>query len=594
MKRICRAAALALTLCSLFTEHSASQASSDRSESVQNLIDQAVHDGKKRVVIPAGTYRIAPPAEGPHLRFENLSDFEIDASGATFVFTGLTRGGIEFRNCRNVTFRGAAIRYEVPPFTQGVVKAIAPDGASYDVQIDKGYPTDFDNPEHFPAQPTGYLFDPKTRWWKPGTYDLYGDRIERLGPDTFRLHWKRPAGPDRHPVSIGDPMGFRGSGRHNLTVMNSAAMHIEGVTILNAGSFAVFEGGGGGGNHYSVTVKRGPRPPGATADPLFSSTADAFHSANVRRGPVLENCYFESMPDDGVAIHGTYSLVLQAKDNALVINKNTFRPGDPLLLYDPHGQPVADARVVSVSPLNDFHNTKKSRRQTRSDNTVGPYFTLTLDRTIAADFDYLAANPAAIGAGYIVRHNTIRNHRARGMLLKSENGLVEDNVIDGSTMGGIVLTPEFWWNEADYSKNVIIRNNTVRHVAYAPHQLGAIVIAALDGDTPVPAYGNEHIVLENNRVEDVNGVNLLITSAQNVEVKNNHFANPQHFTAEAAGAGWGENGSDLMFITNAADVRLEGNVVSGLGQFNRALIKTTPSAKVQGSETGVSVRRGTD
>src|SRR6185369_8631408 len=109
-------------------------------ESIQLAIIEAYQTGQRRIVIPPGTYRLTPPGGGPHLEFHDMSDFEIDAGGVQLVFTAQTHGGIEFRNCRNVRFRDASIRYAVPPFTQGVIEAIASDGAWYNVRIEQGYP----------------------------------------------------------------------------------------------------------------------------------------------------------------------------------------------------------------------------------------------------------------------------------------------------------------------------------------------------------------------------------------------------------------------------------------------------------------------
>ncbi len=558
-------------------------------ESLEPGIIEAYRAREQRIVIPPGTYRIVPRGRGSHLEFHDMSDFEIDATGVQLVFTDQTRGGIEFRNCRNVRFHGASVRYQVPPFTQGVIEAIAPDGAWYDIRLDKGYPANFDDARYFPPHPIGYLFDPKTRLWKPGAYDLYGERLERLARDRFRVYWNRPAGPGVHPVAIGDLMAFRGTGQHNIAIANCARMALTGITIYNAGVFAVWEVEGDGDSRYTIAVKRGPRSPGALTDPLLSSTADAFHSVNVRKGPSLENCDFESMGDDGIAIHGTYSFVFVARGNALVINRNSFRPGDPLHLFDSDGRPAGEAVVRSTRALDDFQNTKKSRRVTLSDNTKGPYFEVTLDRPLQGDFDYLASNPAAIGSGYVLRNNTIRNHRARGMLLKAENGLVEGNTIDGSTMGGIVLTPEFWWNEACYSRNVTIRNNTIRRVAYAPEQTGAVVIAASIESKPVPGCGHQRILIEGNRFENLNGVNLFISSACDVIVRKNSFIHAQHGLVKG-GEVKGESTGSLIFVTEAQDVRFEGNSVSGLGPWNRGLIRTTPSARVDGADRGIAVQ----
>jgi hypothetical protein len=367
-------------------------------------------------------------------------------------------------------------------------------------------------------------------------------------------------------------------------------MQLTDLTIYNAGAFALWESQGDGDNRYTVAVKRGPRPSGASTDPLLSSTADAFHSVEMRIGPTLEHCEFESMGDDGIAIHGIYSFVFEARGHRLVVNHNSFRRGDPLRLLDPHGRPVSEAVVESVRPLDNFTTTRQSRRTTLSDNTVGPFFEITLDRPLAADFDYLASNPAANGSGYVLRGNRIRNHRARGMLLKADRGLIEDNTIDGSTMGGIVLTPEFWWNEASYSRNVTIHHNTIRHTAYAPDQLGGVVIAAIES-APLSGYGHQHIVLENNRFENINGVNLLITSATDVLVKDNVFIHAQYARTSVAGANWGEYAGALIFVTEADPIRLENNVAEDLGPFHQELIHTTPSGRIEGAATGIRIRK---
>jgi hypothetical protein len=559
----------------------------DHPEELQQAIIEAYRAGMHKIVIPRGTYRIEPKGEGPHLQFRDLSDFEIDARGVELVFTDQTRGGIEFRDCRKVRLRGAIIRFEVPPFTQGSVEEIAPDGMWYEVRLEKGYPANFDDPKYFPAHPIGYLFDAATRWWKPGTFDLNGEKIERLGPDRFRVYWSRPMGREVHPVAVGDLIAFRGLGDHNLRVLNSADMEITDVTIYNAGLFAVWEFDGEGHNRYAVSVKRGPRPAGASTDPLLSSTADAFHSTNVRQGPILEHCDFEGMADDGIAIHGTFSFVFGAREDKLIINNNSFRPGDPLRLFDQKGQPAGEALVKAIQPLTGFENDRKSQRVTRLDNTQGPYFEVTLDHALPAEFDDLVSNPAAEGSGYILRQNTIRNHRARGMLLKADNGLVEGNTIDGSTMGGIVLSPEFWWNEASYSHDVIIRNNTIRHVAYAPDQLGSVLIATTE-NAPVAGCGHRRILIEGNRFVELNGVNLLITSACDVTVRKNRFIQPQHQAAESAGRSWGEHPDALVFVTEARQVRFEGNTASGLGPFNKQLIEAAPSAiQLDGVKTGI-------
>jgi hypothetical protein len=540
--------------------------------SIQQSVLDAHRAKRGSIVIPAGTYRIVVnPSAGSHLSFHGLADFEIDARGVHFVFTDVTLGGITFVNCRNVHFHGATIRYEVPPFTQGTVESIAPDRTWFTLGVDAGYPTNFDDPKYFPVAPIGCLFDPETRRLKSGAYEISVRKVERLSGSLFRLY-------GNGLEAVGDLAAFRGSGRHNILVMNCGQMEIRDVTIYNSGMFGVCEIRGEGANHYSVEIKRDGPPSGAKTDPLYSTSADGLHSDSVRHGPVVENCSFECMPDDGIAIHGVSSMVLDAKADRLVINRNSFQAGDPLLLFDVEGVPADEAVVKAVTPAPDFQSTRQSRRTIKGNNTTGPYFEVVLDRSLAADFDYLCTNPAALGSGYILRNNTIRNHRARGMLLKAHNGLVEGNTIDGSSISGIVLGVELSWNnEACYSRNVVIRNNTVRNLPDNPQSYGAIVIQA-GKDRPVPGYGHRHIVLEDNRIENTNGVNLLITSAEDVTVRHNRFDNAQRVPSKPRGAAWGEDGGALIYITEAKDVRIEGNTNTGLGPANRSLVKTASTA----------------
>ena len=65
-------------------------------------------------------------------------------------------------------------------------------------------------------------------------------------------------------------------------------------------------------------------------------------------------------------------------------------------------------------------------------------------------FDHLVSSRNSIGRGFVVRNVTVRDHRARGMLLMSDDGLVEGCHVDGSTLGGIVCTPEVWDSNADF------------------------------------------------------------------------------------------------------------------------------------------------
>src|SRR3954449_7364660 len=128
--------------------------------SVEAGIVAAFRAGRKAIVVPAGVYRIAPGHERWHLEFADLTDFEIDARGATFVWQDRSKGGIHFHQCKNVRLLGATLQHEVVPFTQGTIVGLDPGGKSLDVKVDAGYPDGLDDLRFFPRRPVGYVFEP--------------------------------------------------------------------------------------------------------------------------------------------------------------------------------------------------------------------------------------------------------------------------------------------------------------------------------------------------------------------------------------------------------------------------------------------------
>jgi hypothetical protein len=532
-----------------------------KSETIRPAIAAAARAGRRQVVIPAGTYRI-PAFDGRWwLALTDLADLELDGRGATLVLEGAGNGFIELWRCRNVTLRGFTLLHDPVPFTQGRIEAFGADGRSIDLRIAAGFPAAFDDPRLFPKDPTGYVFDPATRQWKTGGWDLYSQRVERLGDGRFRLHYGNQVGPAVQPIAVGDLLAFRGKGLTDIHVADCAGCAIDGVAIRSGGGFCVHEDGGAGGNRYTYSVGYGPRPAGADEDPLIACNADAFHSSNARKGPQVEHCRFAGMCDDGIAIHGSYALVAEAAGSSVVVTeRGDWRVGDRLRFVDLAGGVVAEAVLKAVTAQRDYRPAGRSRYRPYEDLERRHFTTLELDHPVPAAFDWLVSDADAIGSGYVLRGNTIRNHRARGMLLKAEDGLVEGNTVDGSTIAGIVLSPEFWWNEACCSRNVAIRGNTISHTGYATHvgggqnQSGALTLCgeAKPGATP----GHRGITIAGNTFRECDGTNLLIDFAQGVEVTGNVFEKPMRVASRRGADHTGDLAAAIWVGRLARDVRI--------------------------------------
>lgn len=546
---------------------------------LRSTILDAYGRGDRSVRLTPGIYRLTPAnGETWHMVLSDLTDFEIDGSGCTFIMEGRNQNGIRFQNCRNVTLKGVTFNREVPPFSQGVIRALSKNPGYIDIEIDAGYPADMDY-EGFRKSPVINAFsaDGKPKF---GVRDLHIQKIEHLQDRLFRFYLRYAIAPDI-PVAVGDAAAWRCQTTHSgeIGVNNCTGMRIEDVTIRNAVSTGIIELGGNGDNYFNYKVTYGDIPPGATAKPLLSAAADGFHSSDVRKGATLENCLLEGMHDDGVNIHGMFGTLADAKGDSFVLKKGTMaipRQGDSLLFYDADCAFSAEIRVKAVDVRQfDYQVTLASPLP---DNC----------RTVI--------NHDACGNGFTIRNCVTRNHRGIGYRLRSGEGIIENCLAEDICEAGIVVAPEFAnFPEGPYARNLIIRNNTLRRTTRSGNRWGGAAIT-LDswqrfgdgrwGFAPLPG-GHRNILIEGNVLEDNDGPNLVISSAVGVTVKDNQFNHPMSRPSYYGHA----DKQVLVLVTEAKDVVLSGNQVIAPGPFMSKTVSASPSAMVESKETGFHIQK---
>ncbi|MDR0534564.1 MAG: right-handed parallel beta-helix repeat-containing protein [Verrucomicrobiales bacterium] len=565
--------------------------------SLQQLIDQAWQKHQSGVTIPPGTYHLSADGKsGHHLNFSGLKNFSIEAANVTLVFVSRDKSSIGFKQCDNVTLHGVTLLRETAPFSQGKILAISADGKTIDVQVDRGYPADFDNPQFFPKIVLN-LFNPQNRQWLDDKGEA--SSVERLGPDTFRVHQARAVNSQVGWI-VGAAVAWRGLVRTDIDINDCHNMKITDLTISGGAGFCVHEHGGLGGNTYRYTVTYGGKPTGATEQPLIASNADAFHSSGVRQGPTLEDCHFEGMNDDGVPIHGSYALTMESASNQIIVEVRYppfCQTGDRMRFNDERGISVAEAKVTNIEPLPDYQLTTPPPKALRlfQDFAHPKFFRLTLDQSVPAKSGWLVANGDMLGNGFVIRHCTIRNNRARGMLIKAGDGLIEDCTIQGSSMGGIVVAPEMGvWNESDYARNLIIRRNTIERCNYWSHpgnsQAGALTVNAYEYGRFVPSStgGHRNILIKDNTFINNDGPNIVITSASDVTIRNNRFLQPMTHPS-TNGSGIGIDPGSLFWFDFCIKLTISGNTYSNPGPYFKSPLTATATVNGSGFDNGIKL-----
>ncbi len=571
-----------ISVLSLLTSTATAQTPPD----FRPMLREAVKNGQRRVVIPPGVYRLAPEAgQGVIWTLREAHDVEIIADGVTLIGTKLTRA-VMFDRCRNVTLQGLTVDYDLLPFTQGTVAAVAPDKGWIDVKIHDGYP----------RRPFARIdiVDPQTRYRKKGMPFLWGTKAEMSAPDTVRVTLKDIG----KAAVLGDFASLstgpeNGGIAHGITVENCANTKLNNVTLHTAPGMGILEADGEGRAQFlGCKIVRGPKPEGATQERLLTSTWDAMQSKTIKYGPRVENCVIEDAGDDSWSVQSSDFLVVKRDGNTLTLASRDewtdgVQIGDRIRAsLDSAEAKITARKIVRRDEANlapEVLEKLKNAPPYALWNVSPKCFEVTLDRTSPFQIGDSVFSPDRQGNGFKFVNNKI--HSAGRLLIKAGGlGLISGNEFD--TPHNITICPEVPGEAAAGIKSLIIRNNIIRGAGYfcpAPWSAsaGALSITAATDKRPQlrPAGVFDGILIEGNIFENCNGPNLVVSSARNVIVRDNKFVGAQQTKPNDTGASYGIANTAIIWVSDSENIRLEQSQTLNPGPFLQKSVVLTPSVK---------------
>lgn len=184
---------------------------------------------------------------------------------------------------------------------------------------------------------------------------------------------------------------------------------------------------------------------------LCSTGADATHFVACRGKVTIENSIFEAMIDDAVNIHGIYTKVIGKQENEIFIKEmhgeatgiHIYKGGDKVQVVNKKSLiPYTEKTIAEVEYINDSV-VRLALRETTEDIILGD----TLEN-ISQPVDF------------VFRNNTVRNNRARGMLIANRGkSLVEHNYFHSSGTAIKFESDGEDWFESGPTEDVVIRDN---------------------------------------------------------------------------------------------------------------------------------------
>ncbi len=477
--------------------------------------------------------------KGFWINVNNMKDLIIDGQGATVSLDSFN-SFLCIADSQNITVRNFNITYDRMAFTQGLIKKIDREEGYFILCIDAGYPS-----------------LPSDKWAK----DLYGDHAWQwghvLGAKTKGMKGSLPndifiksvfpgEGNQDYIVYIQDGTLLRdmevGDGfvmpvpiednpklitqnaeeiKHlgihtedgglnppaiisNISILRSSNVRIENITMSRSRSINFFIMS----NEGPVVIENCAITYAQPTD-MVSTWREGVMAISNRVGPVIRNCKFEGIFDEGIILASIPVMVDRQVDdfNYTVTGSQIKKDSRIGIFYPDTGKWVDNVSVKGVSP-------RAIKTDKEIPNLVLGKMTSFSDKTSTQIY-----NMDYVNGGFLIEGCTFGPQRGTAIVARAHDGVIHGNSFRGTGSSCILLSNEI----GRFFSGPLPHNITICHNDFADIYGMPIVV---DADT------------QDGRIVDYD---------YNVEISNNNFRTFQH-------APW-----TFVTINNGKGVRVEGN-----------------------------------
>ncbi len=490
-----------------------------------------------------GVYAFYPEkAEGQYVRVSNndngykriafcldgMKNVAIRGNGTEFLFHG-SLVPFYINRCRAVSVSGIDMDYDTSFILEGQVVANNPAARSIDIRLRDDIRYEVKGTRLFYkgydwSQPLGQniVFDPATNapYYHTSKYlhaEGKSELIARdLGRQTVRLSGFQAA----EVPPVGAVYIDKGPYRQNrlvpgIILHSSSDIHLSDIHIYMAGAMALI-----GENTENVTMERFHVRLRKDSGRYISASADATHFVNCCGTIRFSDCVFENMLDDATNVHGTYMVVNEfLSDDCISLQFGHEQqegflfasPGDTLQLVDRKTLlPVERFVARDIQIINDDYWIIRSRTPL---SRPAPSVRLTVENL---------TNTASL----VMQRCTVRNNRARSILVSTPRPvLVEDCYFDSMMAGILIAGDTNSWFESGDVRDVVIRNNTFVDMGKGGEAPQSVLQISPEIPKSERTKGCYHgrILFENNRITTFDAQVIYALSVDELLIRNNTF-----------------------------------------------------------------------
>ena len=535
------------------------------------LIRAKVAAGEKSLTIPAGTIHV-----GKTIELLGIKEFTLEGApeGSSLVFETNGHAGFNIRDCEEVTLKGFKVDYHPLPFTQGTVLSVG--GNELKVKLHEGYPK--------PPRPNNlamHVFEASTHLWKAGVPDFFG--VQMNAADSDGVYLVKSPNPFEGHIVPGDLLAFDWRGNEGIMVRTTKRLTMEDVTIYSSPSLGI---GGrfitGQHNFRRVKILRGPTPEGATEPRLLSTSADGLNYAACVKGPIVEDCEFSFMGDDGINFHGVIVPVIEEESPTSLLVIRPYQ-GERLPEIIAPGMKARFLKAGNFEPCGLVEIESFARTENKfPPDTAGKFYPLYHGNSkVASDVYRITLKtpvsdmkgcfldiPEINNPGFSIRNCRFHDHRARGVRLMASGGIVENCTFERISQNAITVGPEYgFWREAGWTSDIVIRNNKINDVArgfmmtlpscYAPGAIASFVRPE-QSSAGIKA-GNRNLTIEGNTIENCQLPGIFLNAVDTATVSGNTLRKVCLGPLDKAASAWGLHPAKPIDSANSINLNINDN-----------------------------------
>ena len=507
----------------------------------------------------------------------DCKDITIDGGGSLFVFHG-RMVPLTLERVDGATLKNFRIDWDRSFHDEWAVVDRDEQDGSFVVEIDaKKYPFSIRD---------GNLFSDKYDWQDPMGSNIVFDPATRspiYRTSDYAINFTKPheatalggnrvkieASVRKSPPPVGSVLvtyGVHPTSRlcPAIHVTNSADIRIENVTVHEAGGMGLIV-------ERTRNVHLDGMVVTSNEERLVATRADATHFIGCRGTILVENCRFEHMLDDSINVHGAYVKVEQyLGDRQFLCEISHFQqwgltfaePGDKIALLSRETiLPFFQTKVEKVCVLNE-------RR-----------FVMTVaEAPVEFPEGSLSVENLTWYPDLIMRNNTVRENRARSVLVTTKGRvLIEDNYFSSQMHGILIEGDNNKWYESGAVQDVTIRNNTFENIGYEVTKRYPLLASPLYTRDQRMGEGQYHrkIHFTGNTIKSFNGLIAKARSVAGLNISGNRIEFSTDYPAADEGP--------AIVLEYCDDVTVEGNRTIG---FERPLSIVSSPATTNGCFRG--------